>query len=218
MYLNISMNAALIELHYLPSLEYFCALRAFDRVIIEKHEHFVKQSYRNRCHVLTAQGTFSLTVPLRDKRNDLPMYAVKIDYTQKWQNNHWRTIESAYRNAPFFEFYAEELQHIIYKGHETLYSLNSELLSFCLRSSHMNVSLSESVAYEKIPANGILDLRGYINAKKPYSERNLYHPIPYYQVFGNAFASNLSILDLLFCMGPQTLNIINNSGLKKLNK
>lgn len=212
------MNAALIELHYLPSLEYFCALRAFDHVIIEKHEHFVKQSYRNRCQVLTAQGPFTLIVPLRDKRNDLPIHAIKIDYAQKWQNNHWRTIESAYRNAPFFEFYFEELQQIIYQGHETIYSLNTELLSFCLRSSGIAVSLSESVAYEKNPATGILDLRGYINAKKSCSERNLYRPIPYYQVFGNAFASNLSILDLLFCMGPQTLNIINNSGAKKLNK
>lgn len=212
------MSAALIELHYLPSVEYFCALYSFRNVILEKHEHFVKQSYRNRCQVLTAQGPLTLTVPLRNKSNDISIDQVLIDYSQKWQNNHWRTIESAYRNAPFFDFYSEDLHQIIYSGHETIYNLNKELLSFCLRSISMSVAISESVAYEKTPNEAILDLRGLISAKKPYSERSFYQPTPYYQVFGNAFASNMSLIDLLFCMGPQSLNIINASARKELNK
>jgi WbqC-like protein family. len=205
------MTTALIELHYLPTLEYFCAVISCEEVLLEKHEHYIKQSYRNRTFINTAQGPEMLVVPLTGKHGKVAIHQVQIDYAQKWQNNHWRTIESAYRKAPFFEFYADDLKEILYRKYESLFDLNKALLSFCLRSIPLSLKLSESVAYEKNPISPILDLRSQIDAKKHYSGRSFYSPVPYYQVFGNAFASNLSVVDLLFCMGPQTRHIINAS-------
>lgn len=209
--------AALIELHLLPSLEYFCALQPLRQVIVEKHEHFVKQTYRNRYYILTAQGIFPLTVPVVHSSQKQSMDKTAIDYSQKWQNNHWRTIESAYRNAPFFEFYEQELRTILYQKHDSLFNLNYQSLSFCLRALGLSVSLSASVTYADSAESNTVNLRDQITAKKPYLDRTFYQPVPYYQVFGSAFAANLSAIDLLFCMGPQSLQIIRASAQTKVN-
>jgi WbqC-like protein family len=203
--------AVLIDLHYLPSLEYFCALYPFEKIVLERQEHFVKQSFRNRCHIHTSQGKQMLIVPVTEKHGKISMGEIKIDNNQKWQNNHWRAIESSYRKAPFFEFYSDDLKGIIYKNHELLFELNKDLLSFCLRTMKIKVEVSESVSFEKTYDEAVLDLRGQISAKTSYDTRTFYHAVPYQQVFGNGFAENLSFLDLLFCEGPNSLKVIGNS-------
>ena len=199
---------ALIELHYLPSLEYFCAFRHFDAIELEKWEHYVKQSYRNRCYIKTAQGVEMLIVPLTAKHGKTLTKDVRIDYSKKWQNNHWRTIESAYRKAPYFEYYSDDLRTILYRNHEFLFDLNFELLSFCLKSIRFNPNLSLSVCYEKVPSLPVFDLRSRINPKKPASSHNFYKPVSYHQVFGSGFAENLSLIDLLFCEGSRAASLI----------
>ena len=193
---------ALIDLHFLPSLEYFCALQKFDHIVLEQYEHYVKQSYRNRCYINTSNGTGVLTVPLTEKHGKVFVKDVRIDSSTKWQNIQWRTLQSAYKKAPFFEHYEESLHKLIHKNHPFLFDLNRSLLSFCLISLKSDLRVSESVAYEKIPDPVVLDLRSVIQAKKSYSERSYYKPIPYTQVFGSKFVPNLSLIDLLFCEGP----------------
>jgi hypothetical protein len=212
------LKSLLIDLHFLPSIEYLCVLQSFDEVIFEKHEHFVKQSYRNRCYINAANGKEVLTVPLTEKHGKVFIKDVKIDYSKKWQNNHWRTLESAYRNSPFFEHYAEEIQQAIFKNYSYLFDLNTHLLSFCLQSLKWDLKTSESVSYETIPQNGSIDYRSVINVKKSYSERPFFEPVSYYQIFGNRFVENLSVIDLLFCEGPQSSRIIGRSRKDKLNK
>jgi hypothetical protein len=207
----------LLDLHYLPSLEYFCALYSSKKIILEKHEHFVKQSFRNRCYINTSQGRQMLIVPVTEKHGKVSVQEIKIDHQQKWQNNHWRAIESAYRKAPFFEFYSDELKEIIYKGHEHLFDLNRDLLSFCLRCLGMQTELSETVAFEKEVSAPSIDLRSQIIPKTTFADRTFYRPVPYQQVFGNAFVSNLSFIDLLFCEGPNSIKIIKTSA-SDLNK
>src|SRR6478752_7094271 len=143
------MNA-LIELQYLPSIAYFAALQGAEKIILEKNENFIKQSFRNRCHILTAQGVERLVIPLTSKSGKVLITEVRIDYSQKWLNNHWRTIESAYRSSPFFEFYADDLHTILFRQHTFLYDLNVELLTICLKWLKWNVTLQESMSYEKI--------------------------------------------------------------------
>ncbi|MCA6380709.1 MAG: WbqC family protein [Cytophagales bacterium] len=208
---------ARIELQYLPCLEYFCALLSFDVVELEFHEHYLKQTFRNRCYINTSQGVQMLIVPLKEKHGKISVQEIRIDYQQKWQNNHWRSIESAYRNAPYFEHYADELKKIIYLGHEHLLNLNKDLLSFCLRVTHLKVEVSTTQQYEKVPSYAVSDLRGTISPKQVAFERTFYHPISYQQVFGNTFVSNLSILDLLFCEGPKSIDLLRAS-LRSLNK
>ena len=211
------MTKALLEVQYLPPLEFFCALLSFDEILLEKHEHFVKQTYRNRCRINTAQGVLTLTVPLVHG-NKATIAETQIDYTQKWQNQHWRSIESAYRNAPFFEFYSEELKVILYRVHASLFELNRELLSFCLRSIDLEILISETVTYQKEPPQNVFDLRSSIHPKKQHSGQPFYQAIPYYQVFGAAFAENLSLIDLLFCMGPKSREILRASVQNQVNK
>jgi len=204
----MNSKTALIELHYLPSLEYFCALLNFESIQLEKHEHYVKQSYRNRCYINTAQGVEMLTIPLTSKHGKVAIKDVKIDNSIKWQNNHWRTIESAYRKAPYFEYYADELKKIIYSNHVYLFDLNLNLLSFCLKNISFNPKLSVSLTYEKSAEITFHDLRSIIQAKIPFSGRSYYLPTSYYQVFGNQFVPNLSLIDILFCEGPRTGSLL----------
>jgi len=205
------MNIGLIEPHYLPCLEYFCSLLPFDKVVLEKQEHYIKQGYRNRCYINTPQGPIMLVVPLTAKHNKVPFMDIRIDYTGKWQNNHWRSIQSAYAKAPFFEHYAPDLRDILYHNFDFIFDLNREVLSFCLNNLGLRKDISETADYQKEVSLPVCDLRSQITSKKPYSSRAFYQPKPYYQVFGNTFASNLSLIDLLFCEGPNALSILNAS-------
>jgi len=201
----------LIETHYLPSVEYFVALHAYKNIILERHEHFIKQTWRNRCQILTSQGQQSLIVPLTSKHGKVSIAEVHIDYSQKWLINHWRAIESAYRNAPFFEYYADDLQKLLFKKHLYLYDLNYEFLTICLKWLKLDTQIQESMAYEKTPGEGIIDLRNAIHPKKAELGNLDLKPVPYPQVFGNKFAERISIIDLVFCEGPNARSIVAES-------
>lgn len=204
------MSSCLIELHYLPSVQYFANLAQHKLITIERHEHFVKQSYRSRCMINTSQGAQTLIVPLSGKSNAGAMgqynsltTEVRIDYSQKWLNNHWRSIQAAYAKAPFFEFYADALHAVLFKQYPHLYELNMNLLTLCLKWLKLEVQIRESLAYEEETSFNQIDLRNAISAKKRglMIEEPTFKP--YTQVFGNAFVNNLSIIDLIFCTGPE---------------
>lgn len=209
---------ALIETHYLPSIGYFAALQNIQEIILEKHEHYIKQSYRNRCHILSAQGKEKLIVPLTSGHGKLFISDVRIDYGQKWLNNHWRTIQSAYGKAPFFEYYSEDLEKVLFKKVVFLYDLNYDLLSMCLKWLKRDVTIKESLAYERAPVLPVLDLRSAITLKNEENLQYFYRPVSYYQVFGNAFVANASIIDLIFCEGPEAAGIVKASAIAKMNK
>ncbi len=212
------MQSLLIELHFLPSLEYFCALQPFEKILLEKHENFVKQTYRNRCFLLTAQGEARLTIPLTARHIKVRITDVEIDYSVHWQNNFWRTLQSAYAKAPFYEHYSDDLKEEIFSGHKYLFDLNFSLLSMCLKWLKWGKTISESVTYEKEYPPEINDFRGLISAKKDFRQRGFYQPESYRQVFGNNFAPNLSLMDLVFCEGPNATAVIGASQQKKVNK
>ena len=167
---------------------------------------------------MTSQGKGMLTVPLTNKHGKVLITDVRIDDSSRWQIIQWRTILSAYANTPYFEHYRDALEQIIFSKTNFLYDLNFSLLSFCLQSLGMKISISESVSYEKNPELSISDLRSKISAKKDYSTRCFYQPIPYLQVFGNTFAENLSVIDLLFSEGPLAHRHLKASGKGNLNK
>lgn len=205
------MNCVLIEPHYFPSIPYFKAVHGSTKIILEAHEYFVKQTYRNRCEIITAHGVEKLVVPLTSKHGKVYIKDVRIDYSQKWLQGHWRTLQSAYGKAPFFEFYCDELRSILFSKREFLFDLNLELLTICLKWLKLSPEISESMSYVTDPAEGILDLRNVIRAKN----KDLLPPgldsAPYSQVFGNMFAKNMSLIDLLFCEGPGALEILKSS-------
>jgi hypothetical protein len=208
------MKSVLIEAQYLPPVAYFSALQSCDEIILERHEHYTKQTFRNRCSINTTQGRADLIVPLTAKHGKVVITDVKIDYAQKWLNNHWRTIQSAYANAPFFEYYRDDLQQVLFKKHTFLFDLNVELLSMCLKWMKWPHVVKESLSYQKSPA-GMVDRRSQINPKKTDLLGEFFIPSIYTQVFGSSFEENLSIIDLIFCVGPSAARVVQDSTVEK---
>ncbi|MBT1687236.1 WbqC family protein [Fulvivirgaceae bacterium PWU37] len=192
-----------METHYLPSVAYFAAVANTNGIILERHEYYVKQTYRNRCHVNTSQGVATLIVPVTARHNKTLITDIRIDYSQKWVNNHWRTIRSAYGNAPFFEHYADDLEKVLYSKNDFLFDLNVRFLSLCLKWLKWGIPVTESLSYETTPQPDTTDLRSLLNSKKQDNLSNFFQASPYTQVFGNAFAGNMSLIDLIFCEGPE---------------
>ncbi len=198
----------LLDLQYLPNTTYFSLLAKAEKVIIEKHENFVKQTYRNRAHILTPNGVDTLSIPLIGSQKKIKISEIKIDHSQKWANRHWRAIKSAYGKAPFFEYYADYIKQEIYADHTTLFNLNLSLLTLCLKFLQIENPLAFTSSYQKISKTPITDLRSSIHPKKSFTSSIKIEYIPYQQVFGNSFVQNLSILDLLFAEGPNAGLII----------
>lgn len=205
------MNSVLIESQFLPPLSYFSLLTQFNEIIIERCEHYVKQTYRNRFYINTSSGKEMVVIPLTSKHGKVLITEVKIDYTQKWLNGMWRTIQSAYGNAAYFDFYAEDFHAILFRRVNFLYDLNQELLSLCLKCLRWNTVVKESNHYDEEILPPIYDCRNVIRDKNKVHDLNLYQPVTYPQVFGSKFVPDLSLLDLIYCMGPDSNSVIQRS-------
>ena len=199
---------SLIEIHYLPGIAWFSLALKGESILLEKHEHFVKQSYRSRCYINTEHGRDCLSIPLKGRHGKVAISDIRVDHSQKWLNHHWRSIQSAYGKAPFFEHYADDLRVILGRGHEFLYDLNYELLTLCLQWLRANVRVEETTAYNKSYSNDVWDFRGRLSDKEKPATEDLFRPVPYIQVFGNSFVEDLSIIDLVFCCGPEAGRIV----------
>lgn len=201
----------LIELPFLPCLDFFVGMLTYDEVLLEAHEQYQKQSFRNRCYVLTANKVDCLTVPVAGSTNRQPIREVRIDNRVAWQNRHWRCLLSAYRKTPFFEYYAPEFDAIYRRNWTFLFDLSWEMLTICRQMVGIKTSITLTEWYQKEIPVGVFDARSKLNTRS-WAESNLfYNPEPYMQNFGPQFVPNLSIIDLLFCAGPEALDILRKS-------
>lgn len=198
-------NSPCIELHYLPSVAFFSMLQNTENVIIEAQEHYQKQSYRNRCNILTANGIDTLTVPVLHSSLHIPIKDVRLDNSQVWLVRHWRAIVTAYSNAPFFDYFAPYFEDVYKKNHTFLFDLNWQLLTVCLKLTKINPTISQTEIYDKNVNN---DFRSLIHPKKAIPDVIAKKIIPYKQNFGNEFVPNLSIIDLLMCQGGQAKSFL----------
>jgi hypothetical protein len=201
----------LLSSHYLPCLHYFYYVVNSEEIIIDGHEHYAKQSYRNRTQILSANGKLDLIVPVIH-RNNQPAQDVRISYSEKWQRNHWRAIYSAYRSSPYFSFFEDELRVFYEEEREFLLDYNTGLLETILKILRLKKEILFTSSFEKNPEN-IIDLREKIHPKISYSYDAAAAQIlvqPYYQTFGTkfGFTPNLSILDLLFNKGKEAVNYL----------
>ncbi|MEN7549145.1 WbqC family protein [Rapidithrix thailandica] len=203
----------IIDLHYLPCVEYFVPFLYTDKIQIEANDNFQKQSYRNRCYILTANRVERLTVPVLKANKGLPYREIEIDDKQKWQNQHWRALTTAYAKAPYFEIYADIFREVIYQDHQFVYELNLDLLTGCLKALGIPTKLSQTDSYHQEYTDDVLDLRGQLHPKR---ECGIVRAEEYIQVFHQSFVKNLSILDVVFCEGPNARNILKNTTLKYL--
>jgi hypothetical protein len=204
-------KTVVLDLHYLPSIPYFVAIAGNRKVVIDLHEHFVKQTYRNRCRILTAGGTRDLVIPVKRPHQHVPFNEIRIDNRQKWAKNHWSAIQSAYGKSPWFTHYSEGFKSIILGRQEFICDLNIQLLDHCLNVLGVNTRIEFTTEYRDNWGEGYLDLRSVILPKKSSDNLSFYRPEPYIQNFGVNFVQSLSIIDLIFSEGPVAGNLILHS-------
>lgn len=197
----------LLPLAYFPPISYFAYLVRHDAVL-EVHEHFVKQSVRSRCEVMGANGPLKLMAPRVKEAERKRMHEVKVFNEEPWQRLHWRSLEAAYRSSPYFEFYEADLLPMFENEYGSLMELNLDSIRIPLQLLGLTADLQTTDAYVAAPE--ALDLRSAWD-RRPYREKCPAQAFPpYLQVFSDRhpFSQDLSILDLLFCLGPESVSYL----------
>lgn len=197
----------LLSSAYFGPIEYFAHLVNAHEIYIEKEEHYFKQTYRNRCKIYTANGMQALTIPvIKVNGNHTKMRDVQISNAEKWQLLHWRTITAAYNHSPYFLYYKDEIEPFYFNQYKYLFDFNNQQLNTILKILDIDVEINYTDSYSKKTETRMLDLRNKLNPKKESST----HFNPYTQVFTEKFGfiPNLSILDLIFNEGPQSLSYL----------
>ncbi len=201
-------SCSLFSTAYFPPISYVAAMVKSDSIVIELYETFPKQTYRNRTVIATANGLLSLTVPVvRTNGNHTYTKDMAICYNENWALKHWRAIESAYNSSPYFLYYKDEMEVILDKQYSNLIDLNMSILAFVFKKLKIKKEVILSDDYVLQIGEKTTDYR---NAFSPKNKTILQLP-PYDQVFADrlSFQSDISILDLLFNLGSDTIAYLN---------
>ena len=197
------LNNPLLPTAYLAPISYYAILFQYPNCCIELHEHFIKQSIRNRCDIYGANGRLRLTIPKERKGSSKKIIKnLNISYRNNWQKQHWNAIESAYNSSPFFEYFKDELKPFYEEKEGYLVNFNSKLQKAILSMLQEDYTIKNTTEY--LHKGDFFDLRNYTWKLKNQEK--------YDQVFmeKQGFISNLSILDLLFNLGPESADYLHN--------
>ncbi|MDO4159380.1 MAG: WbqC family protein [Prevotellaceae bacterium] len=229
------MSKALLSSTYFGPVQWYQKLNRYDKICIEKYDNFIKQTYRNRCIIATTNGIQALTIPVERTETSMSagangietntdsaqngeqtktlskcmMKDIRISDHGNWRHIHWNALQSAYGESPFFEYYADDIRPFYEKKWTFLYDFNIEICAkMCeLIDIQPNIEFTEKfISSEEATANGIEDYRDAIRPKHPLHDES-FSPRRYYQVYEqkHGFIPNLSILDLLFNMGNESV-------------
>ena len=189
---------ALLSTTYFGPVQWYQKLARCSEIYIECHDSYVKQTYRNRCHIAAANGIQALTVPIEHS-------SFKISDHGNWRHQHWQAITSAYGDSPFFQFYEDDLRPFFTERWEFLHDFNEAIRQKMCELIDIHPQVKFTSFYTKSP-DGIADFRESIHPKHPLTDAD-FVARPYYQVYRqrHGFLPNLSILDLLLNMGPESI-------------
>jgi len=203
------MKTILLHPSYFPSIEQMAAIAQAEKVIFEVEDNYQKQTYRNRANIAHSNGKLVLNIPIRHskdgKRQKMKEISVENDFP--WQEQHWKSLQSAYRTSPFFEYYEDDIKPLFAEPVEHLMAHNLRISEILYELIGIETEISETKIYEVAPE--AKDLRFLINAKR----KSDFEPKAYTQVHeaNHPFLPNLSVLDLLFNEGPNTLTYLEES-------
>jgi len=185
---------------YLPPISYFKSAINQNKLSICINTNYQKQTFRNRCIIYGANGLHKLTIPITNNSRVKKDKDVTIHNEMQWQKNHWRAIESAYKSSPFYEYYQDELAPFFFKKQKFLFDFNFKILIQILKFLNTSIEIKETNQIDDISK-----LNQILNPKKKSTNFK-----PYNQVFleKDGFQSDLSIIDVLFNLGPETLDYI----------
>lgn len=200
-------EGAILPMFYLPPVEYFVQLNKYKTdILIEKEEHLIKQTFRNRTQVYSPDGILALTIPIvKGSKLHTKVKDVKISYDFDWQRLHWLSLQACYRRSAYFEFYEDYLTPFYHEKYEYLFDYNEQLLNVIIKLLKLKVNIKYTDEYfAEYPDRA--DFRLSINPKKDTQIDQK----PYFQLFEerHGFIKNLSIIDLLCSQGPQAINYL----------
>ncbi|RPG59995.1 MAG: hypothetical protein CBD51_001835 [Flavobacteriales bacterium TMED191] len=184
---------------YFPTINYFRSLKSFPGLYIDIYEYYKRHSNRNRTTILGSNGTILLTVPIK-RKSKVIMRDIKIA-NQDWQRKHIMSIKSSYGSAPFFIHYFDDIKKLINSKCNYLVDLNNLIINYCINQLELKKKVNYTKTYKNNYSDNYIDLREKINIPK--------HLETYDQIFGEKFISNLSIIDLIFNLGPDAKKYIN---------
>ncbi len=199
----------LLSSAYFPPVHYMALISRASRVLLEREENYHKQTYRNRCVILSANGPHFMTVPvLLGSFHKRPVKEIRIDYSKRWQQLHMRGLRASYASSPYFEYYIEDVEKVILKGHRFLIDLNMHSLNVIMKHSGISTSISYTDVFEPV-VDEKYDFRYMISPKKNLPPELFTFPA-YTQVFSDrwGFTEKLSTLDLLFNAGPECPDLL----------
>ena len=212
------MKTALLSSAYFGPVQWYQKLHRYDRCLIEQHDNFVKQTYRNRCIIPTTNGIQALSIPVScpqgSQLSKTPMRDVRISDHGNWRHIHWNALCSAYGESPFFDYYQDDLRPFFERKWTFLFDFNMEitikmveLLDIRPKINLTTAFLSDASMAENATENNLVDdFRDVIRPKHPGLDSD-FMARPYYQVYQqkHGFQPNMSILDLLFNEGNEAI-------------
>lgn len=201
----------IIESHVFPCIQYFVLLNENKGLTIQAFEHYQKRSLRNRFFIGSKQGPIELSIPLcKGKNNHCLISETKISNTHNWKNKHWNTLKTIYGKSPYFIYYKDEIEHLLFDNYDSLLDLNMTIIQAIIKMLKINCSIDKTTEYTK-------EFESTTYQSITLSNRQSFQNKNYYQVYNVAgnFLNNLSILDCIFHLGPETTLYLKNISVKR---